>query len=215
MSDKGWSPPGSPSLRLYLFFGRRSTACPGRFSVRRRGKTLAAIGNGSQALKDFDRAKTLAPYLAEVYLARGHLFLQQSDLKNAEVEYAAALRLEPRSAEALNGRGSVFARNNRFAQAHADFAAAAEANPGSVNAWVNLGTLYGASGDYAKAVAACSRALDMDPACAPALASRAIGFFSLGDLQRAKEDAEKARALGASLPPDFLKDLKTASAGMR
>ena len=143
------------------------------------------------ALADARQAVTLAPELAEGYLAL-HLFFQgrSLDFASAKAELERAVALAP-------GNSDVLARYGRFAvmTGHTDagLAAARRAvilDPLNAQSHYRLGQSLLRARHYAEAVAAFSDVLVLDPQHPDAPDLRGLAYYGLGDFQNARASCE-------------------------
>ena len=118
-----------------------------------RGATKMFLGNLEEAIKDFDRAIELNPYLSEAYNNRGNAennlgnhYNSIDYLESALKDYNKAIEINPNNSEAYNNRASTkkdlakFYNNiNYLEDAIKDFNKSIELNPNNSGAYYNRG----------------------------------------------------------------------------
>src|SRR5262247_2546977 len=87
-----------------------------------RGRAWLAQGDVDRALSDLNRALTLNPTIAEVWLLRGAAWLAKRDYSRAVADFDEALKLNPRLADAFCNRGVAHIAQGNVKAAEADFA---------------------------------------------------------------------------------------------
>jgi hypothetical protein len=75
-------------------------------------------------------------------------------------------------------------------------------------AWNNLGLAYGEKGRTDQAISCLKKAVTLAPALASAHNDLAICYFSTGEKQLAREHALRAKELGHTVHPEFMKMLQ-------
>jgi len=92
-------------------------------------------------------------------IANHHMF----NLREAQKDYAKALKLNPRYPEALNNLGAVYYGQKQFHEAERAYKKAIKLSPKSAMFYSNLGTAYLAEGKYKKGAQCYTTALALDP----------------------------------------------------
>ncbi len=111
-----------------------------------------------------DRALALDNKLAEAHVARGLVFAEDLNLKEAEQEYQRAIALHPNYADAHYFLGNdVLEPLGEFEKAIAEVSRAVELDPFSVIINRNLGWSYLYARRYPEAIAQFRKAAEMDP----------------------------------------------------
>jgi len=111
-----------------------------------------------------DRALALDNKLAEAHVARGLVFAEDLNLKEAEQEYQRAIALNPNYADAHYFLGNdVLEPLGEFDKAIAEVTRAVELDPFSVIINRNLGWCYLYARRYPEAIAQFRKAAEMDP----------------------------------------------------
>jgi len=144
-------------------------------------------------------ALTIDPRIAEARLPKVRRLEDRQQYAEAETEMETALRLDPDSWEVNKEGARVFMRQRRFADAASLLEKAVALMPADVHAWARLVTLYHALGAVpAEKVAAEStiaqaeKVLAQDPSNGAALSFGALAYSAIGQLDRAREWAERA-----------------------
>lgn len=104
-----------------------------------RGNLLKALGNGFDALLNYDRAIALEPNVAEYYQNKGATLADNmAEMAMAEREYEKALDLNPNLTTALVNLGNVHKATGRRETAIKLYRRAIEVDPDYVDAHLNL-----------------------------------------------------------------------------
>jgi TolB-like protein/Tfp pilus assembly protein PilF len=116
-----------------------------------------------QALRNADKAVTLAPDQAVGYVARGSLRLDAWNWPGARADFEKALSLDDGDISVQLGYASLLAALGQLPEAIVATKKVTELDPLSAHAWRSLGRLLTATGDFAAARAANRRALNILP----------------------------------------------------
>ena len=162
----------------------------------RQGNTDA---NGLEAA---ERALSLDPDLAEAHAVRAWHLLEQEQTGDAGREMATALRLDPESWEVNKVAGKVLFIQGKLREAAACYEKAAELMDMDYHAAGMVETCYRGIGDAEAARRAAEitlsrveKALESNPRDAAAIGNGAMSLAVIGELERAREWAERALAL--------------------
>ena len=116
----------------------------------RRGELRAAHGDLRAALRDFERARSLQPYLAEADLRIARLHLQSGRVAKARRALDRLLEISPDHVEALFTRGQALERLGLHIEAAADFTRAIQhhgiANPPQPDLYLERASALAAAG---------------------------------------------------------------------
>lgn len=93
-----------------------------------RGAAFLELKRYQKALKDFNEAIRLAPYLDNAYWGRGRVFEALNDPSWAVTSYTRAIELEPDEAEYYLSRATALKKLNRLEEAEGDLKKADEKN---------------------------------------------------------------------------------------
>lgn len=100
--------------------------------------------------------------------------------------------------------GTVFQRMRRYDEAIEAFNRALELSPNDADALNGRGaSLFNGQQKYHEALADFDKAIAIQPNNGMAHLNRSRCYFMLGDKARARESADKARALGTAVPEDY------------
>ena len=116
----------------------------------------------------------------------------KGDLKDAEDQYAAALRIRPEDATVNNALGGVMLAGGHAEQAIPHLAAAVKAEPDNFDAHYNLGNAYASQGDFAAAVEQFQSAVRLNSQDADAEANLGSALAESGRLAEARTHFERA-----------------------
>lgn len=111
-----------------------------------RGVNLQASGEHRLAIRDFDRALSMANNNAEALMMRAYSKERSLDLRGALADYTRALRLDPMLAKAYSNRGNVYYKLKKYPEAVADYNRAIEFFPEEAKLFYNRGLALYLSG---------------------------------------------------------------------
>jgi adenylate cyclase len=167
----------SAQIRLRFFFGRE----------------------GDNGLAAAERALELDANLGEAHAAKARVLAQNARLDDALREMEIALRLDPESYDVNFAAGQLYYQMRRFDDAILHFEKAATAVETDFSAAGMLGSCYTAIGDKEGARRAARRALErcekivaVEPDNGSAMGFAVGALAVLGEVERAKEWAERA-----------------------
>lgn len=146
-----------------------------------------------------ERALALDPSLAAAHAVKAHYFLELDQHELAESEVSAALRLDPDSWEANKVAGKVLLHRGRLEDAAACYEKAAQLMEMDYHSAAMAGTCYQGLGDPQRrrgaaelALSRVEKALAKNPRDGAAMGQKAIDLAILGEIDRAREWAERA-----------------------
>ena len=164
-----------------------------------RGNAYAAVGDGRQAILDYDRAIEINPHYAPVYYNRAGVYAAIGDQRRAILDYDRAIALNPESADAYNNRGNAYAAVGDGRRAILDYDRAIALNPELSLAYNNRGNAYKALGDQKQAIIDYNKAVELNPELAMAYNNRGNAYKALGNQKQAIIDYNKAVELNPKL----------------
>jgi spermidine synthase len=126
-------------------------------------QALAAAGDETAAIAEYERALILDPDSAEAHNDLGLLLMKQGDLTRAAGSFEHAARVDPSSAAAFHNLGLVHAARGDAAGAERAYREALARDPRLVEAWGNLAALLAATNRRDDAIAALESLLRIDP----------------------------------------------------
>ena len=172
-----WALMAGAQIRLRFFFGRE----------------------GDNGLAAAERALELDGNLAEAHAAKAQVLRQNASLDDALREIEIALRLDPESYDVNFAAGQLYYQLRRFDEAILHFEKAATTVETDFSAAGMLGSCYTAIGDKEGARRAARRALErcekivaVEPDNGSAMGFAVGALAVLGEVERAKEWAERA-----------------------
>ncbi len=177
-----------------------------------RGVVYSKQGDFVRAIADYDKAIEIDSAFVRPHYNRGLAASIQGKDDEALANYTRALEIDPRSADALNNRGLTYARKGDHQAAISDFSQAIElfpieTNPHHTPPYMGRANSYFAQKEYALAAEDCSRIIRCYPQDVAAYVLRARAYSLSGEIDRAWEDVNRLRALGVSVPADFMREL--------
>ncbi len=99
---------------------RRARNLLDRSMRTREDKPDSSARDRKQAAADLDRALTLEPGRADIYLVRASLRYDRQDYQGAVEDYTKAIELDPKNAEAYSGRSTAYEGLGEKDRARAD-----------------------------------------------------------------------------------------------
>lgn len=163
---------------------------------------MARHGHRREAIKLYERARSLDSKHADVCRMLAVLYDLERDDKHALEEFQKAVRLTPRDANLLNDLGYFYFRRKDYQRAEMQFRAALKQAPDHEHALTNLGLSLGAQGRFESAFQA------FEEAVGPAAAHSNVGML----LAKSGNAREAARAFQNAL--DLDPELKQAQVGL-
>jgi tetratricopeptide (TPR) repeat protein len=170
---------------------------------------LATIARQQGSTKEAEAALSeiiaVNPSLAESYLERAYLRLQNRNYTGALDDYTAALKLEPATTDAWLNRGIVKEKLNDYAGAIRDLNRAIDLQPDYALAWLNRGNVFSLQQQYDRAIQDYTVAILYDPAYGAAYYNRALAYAKIGQNKSACQDMQKAERLEMVIDPSLRK----------
>jgi len=128
-----------------------------------RGSAEFALGNYSDAGKDYQKALRIEPANSEALVGLGSVADIEGDSQTAEAKFREAIKLDPLNQEAFYNLGLVLFKNGDFDQAETSFQSTLSGDVGFVPARIALGELYLKKKDYAQAERMLKATVLIDP----------------------------------------------------
>jgi predicted O-linked N-acetylglucosamine transferase (SPINDLY family) len=156
-------------------------------------------GRLDEAMRCYEAAIRLAPYLARAHLNRGNVLLAMDDAEGALAAYATALALGPDSAAAHFNTGNTHRRIGRRDAAITSYRRAIELQPDFVDAELALGDVLKDLGRIDSAVICYYRVLELKP-------SSVVVCVHVGNMLREAgqfEGAAESYRQALQLEPDY------------
>lgn len=151
------------------------------------------------SLLDINRAISLKP-TAQLLTERGVIHQYMKDMYNAVRDYERAIQLDPHQPLALYNMGNALLQQRLYIQAITMYSKVISLVKGDEGALVNRGICYVAVGDDENALLDFSNAINSNPCIAHAYFNRANLLKSMGRLQEAEYDYNKALELQSDDP---------------
>ncbi len=164
-------------------------------TLMREGSVLLQQGRYDEALKKFEKARSLQPTNATIYNMIGLCYLRQARLSDALHAFDKALELVPSFSDALNNRGLTYLAMKQYRMAEVDFLAvlADVTYPHRKEVYYNLGMTQLGRGDYRTAEENFRKAIVPPRAVFEAYLRLAEIFEQQGRLDEAIRMLEDAR----------------------
>lgn len=157
----------------------------------------------SQALEDCDVALKINPDLAKGYEQRALIYSDLKRNKEAFDDANSLIRLDPGNRLGYYIRGNLLAAQNEIEKAFADFNKALSISPDYHQVLNNRGTLFlNYYKKYPEALQDFNHAIELSPQGNYYL-NRSICYYKMGDMQKAKSDAQLALEKGTAVPDNY------------
>ena len=218
LATRRWSrawPAGAAALLVLLgaglWWARRGAPSPGpapappsagprELEARlERARAHMRAGHHQEALKEWERASTLAPASAEVLHGRGASRQQLGDLRGAAEDFDRAIQLDPSAGAVWNSRGTVRLNLQDLRGARDDFQQAVQLEPFNALFRSNLAGAIQMLGDVEGAAREAETAIAQGTSQPLAFVQRGNARYARMDLRGALEDYERAVALAPRL----------------
>ncbi len=166
------------------------------------GTKLYSDKKYDEAIKEFKRAVSLAPYSAntvDAYNFMAVTYLKLNKPEDAIKAYKSAISLDPYRDDTRMKLGNVYMSLNRNKEAENEFKSAIKLNPSSTGNIYTLGQLYINSGSYNEAEGQFNRIINLAP-------RKADGYYGLGltfSKEEKYEDAVKQFKEAINIDGDF------------
>ena len=155
-----------------------------------RSQILQSQGKLPEAQQAIDSALAVSPDFVEAIVQKGNLLEQQGDAQQAITEFSRAIKLDAKNLAALIGRAQAEVSQGKFDDARRDVDAALKSQPNNSVAGYFDAFLLGHSGKYQAATERLQRIPGIEN-YPPALYLSASLHYMLGDLERARDAADK------------------------
>ena len=155
----------------------------------------ANFNQAEEALKEYLLLIKQQPQAGEHYFSVGRLFESRERTDKAVQYYQKAVQFDGRNAEARSRLGLLLYRAKRPAEARVELDAAVRADPGNCEAWHYVGKILKDSQDCVAALAAFENSSRDPELKVRALIERGGCLISLGNLQQAISELERAAKL--------------------
>ncbi len=175
-----------------------------------RGFLYTQQGNSAKAMSDFDKAIKINPVYPMAYYDRGLAFEAQKNVSQAFNSFTKAIELNPHYLEAYAKRSLLYRQSGDWPKAIADFTRVIELSPLNAESYNDRGVLYGERDYWDKAIVDFTKAIKLNPQYATAYYNRAGTFYQIKEYDKALADLQKAAALGFTVNPGFIHEVKRA-----
>lgn len=150
------------------------------------------------AIQYYDQALILNTKSADAWINKAIIYLEQSEIENANTAASAALQINPHNAGSLINIGIVRKLQNKTAEAETFFNQAIQSSPRNAKACNNLAVIYYETSRYDEALAYFKTALEIDPDYVEAHSNLGNVHLALGQFSDAEKQYETAIALDPS-----------------
>jgi tetratricopeptide (TPR) repeat protein len=149
-------------------------------------------GELKSALDACNKALEKNPGYAEAYNLKGVILFQQKNIKEAELNYAQALRIKPSYYQASLNLVSVKMEKNDWKNALPIILQTEKMAPDSNEVFLKKGIIVAALGKPEEAIQNFGRAINLQPRNTDALYNRGNIYFQQKKYLKAKQDFEKS-----------------------
>ena len=153
------------------------------------------FNQAEEALKEYLILLKRDPDNADYYFEVGKIFEERNRTDKAAQYYKKATDLNPRNGEARARLGLILYRAKRSVEARAELDAAVRAQPENYEAWYYIGKILKDSRDCVAAMSAFEKASREPALKVKALIERGGCYITLGNLERAISELERAAKL--------------------
>jgi serine/threonine protein kinase/TolB-like protein/Flp pilus assembly protein TadD len=159
----------------------------------------------SKAKEALEQAEALGRDLPKVRLARGfYHYYGFREYDQALEEFRKASETLPNDSEMRESVGLIYRRKGKLEEAIAEFEAAEQLDPQNANVLTNLSSSYRAMRRAEETLAYDARLVELSPEDDDVYSNYAQHLFALkGDLERAREEFERAPGSSEFLPFNF------------
>jgi tetratricopeptide (TPR) repeat protein len=164
-----------------------------------------------KAEERFMKAKKIFPENKQSYTHLADMYEKTGRKELARRQYLEAIEKNGPDKQLLDKLGKLYFESGSYEQAEKTFSRAASLYPGDYEAYDYLGNIYAIKRDYKKAFYYFTLAILINRSYAPAYFHRAAVHLETGRYEKAAEDAETVKKLGASLLDEFKNEMKQKS----
>jgi tetratricopeptide (TPR) repeat protein len=155
------------------------------------------------ALEDCNIALQLKPNLAAAFEKRGLIYIGLGKPDEALADADSLVKYDPGNKIGYDIRGTVYFGKNEPAKAMENYNKCIEINPNDHRSYSNRGTIYlNFYQQYEQALQEFNKAISIKPVASYIL-NRSICYYKMGNMQKAREDALRARDAGAVIPDNY------------
>jgi lipoprotein NlpI len=113
-----------------------------------------------------------------------------------------------KTAEDFFNKGKEFSKINDSDQAIKNYNQAIKLDPKMVKAYNNRGVAYVVNKQYDLAIDDFTKVIELESNHGKAYFNRAIAHWCKSDKEKARQDVQKAQALGITVDPEFIKKIQ-------
>ena len=175
------------------------------------GVAMLSLGDYAEAENCFLEAVRNSAHLAEAYVQLGGLCLRRGDLDGCYQYNKEASQLRAKYPIPWPNMGFVHLQRGEVDEAITALHKALTWDPNYVQARATFASALYMKGEYEKSAEMSRMVLKQEPAFGPAWNNLSLAVFELGDVEKAKEYAEKAYEFGYDVNDDYWKELKEAA----
>lgn len=175
------------------------------YALYNRAIIYSRMGDPQRSIQDLNASLKLRPDNDDAYWERGNAYFDMWRLEDAIKDYTTLHNRDGDHPYALADRGIAYAWLNNRELAERDFATVRDGDPGWPVVLRGRALLAMRRKDYRRVIAYLSKALALDPKDDFALRMRADAYWETGELDLARDDDDRVRALEKATAPATLK----------
>ncbi|MBX2979317.1 MAG: tetratricopeptide repeat protein [Flavobacteriales bacterium] len=161
----------------------------------------------------FASASTAFAQSGKAFFKEAEALRKAQELEKAVEKYGLAIAVDPKMVKAYKARAEVYALQGDLVRAAADMRRASELDPAESQLAVSAAKAYLDLDSFAVARTLCDQALFRNPKAMEALLTKARACMAMGDLDAARDAADRALALKATTDSYFVHGLVRTATG--
>ncbi|NNC82412.1 MAG: tetratricopeptide repeat protein [Flavobacteriales bacterium] len=173
-----------------------------------KGNLYFDAGQDEEALAAYDKVLSLQSDNAKALSARGAIYAKKKQYDKAIEDLSKAIKIDRYFLDAYSNRALTYLDMLQLDKAIADVSTIIGFAPDRDDMYEFRGYLYSQQSSYKQAHADFSQAIRLNPQKSNYYYNRAIANRGLGDKAAARQDADKARSLGYTVPQEFYDSIR-------
>ena len=162
----------------------------------RRGLSYLDLGQLENARNDFNKAIELDNTIAEAYINRARIAINDKKFDEALQDVNAALKINSNLADAFVLRGNIYREQGNFSMAATEYEKAIKIDPSLPGIYYNRGVLYIMEKKFETVIGEFSKVLELKGDSAMSYYNRGMAEMFLNNMDQACQDFNAAIGLG-------------------